>query len=95
MNNTAVNLVIGTDGVDVAAVAVTNDGGVAVANALVDIVQENLLIGGDVIVTAVVLNGSAGEGTGNDGQATATFRLCRDLGGCDGPRTDLGRGRGA
>jgi hypothetical protein len=80
MNNTAVNLVIGTHGVDVAAAAVTNDGGVAVANALVDIVQENLLILGDVIVTAVVLNGSAGEGIGNDAQATATLRLAATSG---------------
>ena len=80
MNNTAVNLVIGTHGVDVVAAAVTNDGGVAVANALVDIAQENLLIAGDVIVTAVVLNGSAGEGIGNDAQATATLRLAATSG---------------
>ena len=76
----AVNLVIGPDGIDVGAAAVANDGGGAVANAVVDIVQQNLLIGGDVTVTAVALNGSAGEGVGRDGQANATLTLTASSG---------------
>src|SRR6185369_4244497 len=76
----AVNLVIGADGIHVGALAAANDGGGAVANAVVDILQQNLLIGGDVIVTAVALNGSAGEGVGRDGQATATLTLTASSG---------------
>ena len=62
------------------AFAVANDGGGAVANALVEIVQENLVIGGDVTVTAVALSGSAGEGAGHDGQATANLSLIASSG---------------
>ena len=76
MDNTAVNLAIGTHGIDVTAVAVANGGGGdAVANALVQILQQNLVIGGDITVTAVALSGPAGEGAGRDGQATANLSL--------------------
>ena len=80
MDNSAVNLVIGTQGIHVGAFAVANDGGGAVANALVEIVQENLVIGGDVAVTAGALSGSAGEGAGHDGQATANLSLVASSG---------------
>ncbi len=75
MDNPAVNLAIGTQGIHVGAFAAADDGGGAVANALVDVVQENLVIGGDVTVTAAALSGSAGEGAGRDGQATANLSL--------------------
>jgi hypothetical protein len=62
MNNPAVNLSIGADGVNVQAFASSAGGQGALANALVDITQDNLSIGGPVTVGARASNGAGGNG---------------------------------
>src|SRR5262249_55087235 len=69
-----VKLSIGSGGLRVDALASSLDGGGAFANALVDIVQTNLVVGGDVVLTARASNGKA-SGAGPQGNAHAVANL--------------------
>ena len=59
--NANVHLNIGAGGLDVEALASSLGGGGASANALVDIVQNNLVVLGDITVAATASNGPGGE----------------------------------
>jgi len=79
LTNPAVNLSIGSEGIEVRAAAIGDDGGAAVANALVDVVQDNLAINGNVEVSAVALNGTVGSGGGR-AEANANLQLTATAG---------------
>ena len=66
------HLNIGAGGLDVEALASSLGGGGASANALVDIVQNNLVVLGDITVAATASNGPGGLG---DAKAVANLQL--------------------
>jgi hypothetical protein len=74
LTNNAVDLSIGSEGIEVSAAALCDDGGPAIGNAVVDIVQDNLVIKGNVDVSVVALNGLAGSG-GGGAEANANVQL--------------------